>query len=245
MTEQSRTPTLAELLDIAIESKLRGLHVALPGRIDSYDLDNQRVDVQPLLQRTPVASDGTELAVETLPILHDVPLVFPRGGGFFMSLPVVAGDLVLLVFVERSMDVWLDGQGDLTKPLDFRRHNLSDAVAIPGLYPLKRPLADAHAENLVVGLDGSSAAHFRPDGEIHLGSDGAADYVALAQLVKDEITALRNTVNSFVTAYNAHIHTTTATVGPSAVPGIIAPTTSSASAPSAVGDVKADKVKAD
>lgn len=245
MKEYSRSPDLAELLRMAIAANQANVHVSLPGSVEAYDAERQVADVKPLLRRPLVAADGTELDAESLPILMDVPIAFPRGGGFFMSLPLVRGDLVHLVFVERSMDQWLDGEGAETTPLDYRMHSLADAVAYPGLYPRGLPLADAHVENMVLGLDGDTAAHFRPDGEIHLGSDEATDYIALADLVKTEISALRDTVNSLVTAYNAHIHITTATVGASPTPGIISPTTSTATPPAAVGDVAATKVKAD
>lgn len=245
MKEQSRTPTLPELIRMAVSRMLMDVHVSLPGSVESYDAARQVADVQPLLRRTLVASDGTELDPETLPILMDVPIVFPRGGGGFQSWPLVKGDLVHLVFIERSVDTWLQGDGTLTTPLDFRTHSLSDAVAYPGLYPAGRALSEAHAENLAWGFEGGAQVHVRPDGEVHLAANDAADYVALAQLVKDEITALRDTVNSLVTAYNAHIHVTTATIGASPTPGVIAPTTSTASPPAAVGDVAAEKVKAD
>ena len=245
MKERSRTPSLAELLKIAIDAGQAKLHVSLPGSVETYDPALQVADVQPLLRRTLVATDGTELDAETLPILRGVPVAFPRGGGGFLSFPLVKGDFVHLVFVERSMDQWLNGDGELTTPADFRMHSLSDPVAYPGLYPRGRALADAHAENLVWGFEGGAQVHVRPDGEVHLAANEAADYVALADLVKGEISALRDTVNSLVTAYNAHIHVTTATIGASPTPGVISPTTSTASPPAAVGDVAAEKVKAD
>jgi len=243
MKEHSRSPDLAELLRVAIRSQVSNVHVSLPGEVLVYDPAAQTADVQPLLRRPLVAADGTELEAESLPILHDVPVAFPRGGGGYLSLPLVAGDLVHLIFVERSMDQWRAGEGEETTPVDYRTHHLADAVAYPALYPTPRALATAHAENIALGFDEGSQVHIRPDGEVHLAENEAADYVALAELVKDEIDALRSTVDSLVTAYNAHIHVTTATVG-LGPPGVISATTSTASAPAAVGDVAAEKVKA-
>ena len=246
MREQSRSPGLAELIRLAVKQNQGELHVSLPGEIKKYDVSEQKADVQLLLKRPLVAADGTELDAESLPLLMDVPVVFPRGGGFFLSLPLAAGDLVHVIFVERSIDQWLDKNGEETDPLDYRMHSLSDAVAYPGLYPRKLSLADAHASNLVLGEDGGTQVHIEPsNGTIHLGSESAAEFVALAQKTFDEIDAVRSTLNSHITNYNAHIHTTTATIGPSAVPGVISPTTSSSTPPAAVQSVAADKVKAD
>lgn len=243
--ENSKSPGLAELIRMAIRQQQSELHTSLPGRIESYDVAEQKADIQLLLQRVLVDTDGTELPAETLPILHDVPIAFPRGGGCFLSWPLEEGDLVHVIFVERSTDQYLGGNGDLTKPLDFRMHNLSDAVAYPGYYPRGLSLADAHAENAVLGYDGGAQIHIKPNGETHIGSEDAADFVALAQKTLDEIKAVRDTLNTHITNYNSHIHTTTATVGPSAVPGVIAPTVAMSSPPAPVQSVAADKTKAD
>lgn len=45
------------------------------------------------------------------------------------------------------------------------------------------------------------------------------------QEMVDKVNRLENKVNDLVTKHNTHIHITTATVGPSATPGTIAPTT--------------------
>jgi phage baseplate assembly protein V len=76
---------------------------------------------------------------------------------------------------------------------------------------------------------------------VHLGAKAATDFVALAAATKSEINALRTTVNSLVTTFNAHTHPYVDTPIGAAV---TAPTATSASAPAAVGDVKATKVKA-
>lgn len=106
-----------------------------------------------------------------------------------------------------------------------------------------RPMNLEEGEVALYTLQDAIRVLLKSDGEVHLGTS-PSEFVALANLVKDEITALRDTVNSFVTTFNSHIHTTTATVGPSAVPGVIAPPTSPATAPATVGDVAAEEVKA-
>lgn len=243
MRENSKSPGLSELIRIAIRQNQAELHVSLPGRIDSYDVAEQKADIQLLLQRVLVDTDGVELPAETLPILHDVPIAFPRGGGYFLSWPLAEGDLVHVVFVERSTDQYLGGDGNLTKPLDFRMHNISDAVAYPGYYPRALSLADAHGDNAVWGKDGGTQIHVK-DGEIDLGSENAADFVALAQKVFDEIDALKTTVNNFITAHQAvGAHTTTATVGPTAALGIVSSIIGTSHG--TVNSVAASVVKAD
>mgnify|MGYP001575280540 CR=1 FL=1 len=62
------------------------------------------------------------------------------------------------------------------------------------------------------------------------------DYMALASLVKAEISALRDSVAAFVTAYGTHTH-------PTAAPGPPSPPASPATAPAPVNDVKSAFVK--
>ncbi len=106
-----------------------------------------------------------------------------------------------------------------------------------------RPKGLAEGESAMWTKDHGKRVHAKSNGEVHIGT-APTDEVALAPATKAEIQAVRDTLNALVTAYNAHIHTTTATVGPSAVVGVIAPTTSQASAPAAVGEIKATEVKA-
>jgi len=199
---------------------LADMRVSCPARVEKYDSAKQQVDVKPLLKESYTAEDGTDV-VEGLPVITNVPVVFPGGGGYRITFPIQAGDTVLLVFSDRSIDAWLTNGGEAA-PVDERRHVLTDAIAIPGLHAENAPWADA----------GESA--------VTLGSNnGALDWVALATSTKNEITALRNTVNTLVTLFNAHVHVLTLTVGT----GTAAPSVSPAPAPSAVGEVKSATVK--
>jgi hypothetical protein len=85
--------------------------------------------VQPTIQQR--TTDGE---VFDYPKIVSVPVVFPRSRYFSLTYPIEKDDTVLLVFTERSMDRWLRSGGTVD-PRDPRRHDLTDAVAIPGLYP--------------------------------------------------------------------------------------------------------------
>jgi hypothetical protein len=184
----SRSPTAAEVLRLAISGALENVHVALPGRIEEWDPAQQKASVKPLVKRLIAAEDGEEI-LEELPVLTDVPVLFPRSSEFFLSLPLAPGDFVLLVFCERSIDAWTAGSGDDTDPNDFRRHDLSDAVALPGFYPFAKALADVSASTMALGKTGGPQVHV--DGAaVHLGAYPATDFVALAAATEARLTAL-------------------------------------------------------
>lgn len=206
--EVSRTPEDEEVLEVAIKSFLLDLHTCMPGKIVEYYPETQKADIQPLIKRLQVHEDGTEFE-ESLPVLPDVPIQFQRGGGFFVTFPLAVGDLVELHFQERSIDNYLSGDGEDTNPEEFRHHDLSDAVAVPGFYPFKLAIKDIDSANFVMGKDeGGIQIHLTPDGTMELKHDGSAPEAAALG------NAMKTWWDSVVKPWLAtHVHPTG--VGPS------------------------------
>jgi len=92
---------------------------------------------------------------------------------------------------------------------------------------------------LRVNTDGTKST-FKKD-EIEFGNN-TSDWMALAGLVKTELSALRDTLNSLTNTFNSHIHITTATIA-IAGPATIAPPASPATPPAEVKDMKSSLVK--
>lgn len=125
------------------------IHVSLPASIVSYDFQKQKAVVQPLLNKS--WADGTETP---MPILENVPVIFPRSGGASLTFPVNEGDTCLLVFIERSTDLWLTVGGQVT-PDDSRKFDLSDAVAIMGLFPFVENSEADNNDDVILSYAGS------------------------------------------------------------------------------------------
>lgn len=128
-----------------------GLRVAMPGIIQSFDPDAVTCTVQPAIYGQKVGEDGKATS-EAIPILPDVPVVFPRGGGCTLTFPVNPGDECLLVFSDRCIDFWWQN-GGIQEAVDPRQHDLSDAFAIVG------PQSQAKK---ISGIS-TTAAQFRSD----------------------------------------------------------------------------------
>ncbi len=163
--------SLSEPLLRAIERAMIEMRVSLPARVEKYDETKQRADVKPLLNRR--YADGEEAE---LPVIAGVPVVWPRAGGAAMTMPVAKGDGVLLVFADRSIDRWLANGGQVT-PDDPRTHDLSDAVAIPGLAPFADlgkagPTPDSSA---VVIWHGSTQMRLYDNGSVEVDGDLIVD----------------------------------------------------------------------
>ena len=157
-------PSDATILRQAVEFRLGDLHTSMPGKVLAFNAAKNTVKVQPLLQRVFVHANGAE-EPQSIPPLEDVPVVYPRAGGFRMSWPLQEGDGVLLVFCERSIDQWsVDGAETVPEPP--RKHDLADAVALPGLFPATRAMPDIGI-GLTLGLEnGQGAVQISPEGEV-------------------------------------------------------------------------------
>ncbi len=103
------------------------LWVALPGRVESFNSTTLRAEVKPLIKRGR-RNESDDRVAESLPVVPDVPVVFAPGYLGTLS----KGDKVLLVFASASLDLWLTRGGEVD-PVDDRRGNLTDAIAIPEL----------------------------------------------------------------------------------------------------------------
>lgn len=153
-------------------------HTALPGRVESYDAAHQVADVLPLVRAPVLEADG-ETTTEPYPVLPCVPVIWPRTGAWFLSLPLAPGDTVLLVCCEAAIDRWRAGDGAPAEPGDLRRHHIAHAVCFPGLFVRSRALANASSSALVLGKDDGTRLTIGLDGSLSV-TQGSAPVVEIS-----------------------------------------------------------------
>lgn len=130
------TTSLSELIRQVINFELTEMHVCMPGKIESYNAGDNTATVKPTLSRR---FRGATEPIE-YPVIAKVPIVQPRTAKARINFPIEKGDLCLLIFADRNIENWLQSRGNEPKEVnDLRRHNLSDAFAILGGYPLELP----------------------------------------------------------------------------------------------------------
>jgi len=186
---------LAANIKQGIANRIKDLHTSMPGIIESFDPVTQTASIQPAIKRVFITREGvTETLTPTnLPILINVPVSFPRGGGFSMTFPVVKGDECLITFCERAIDTW-HKSGVISLPNAKRFHHLSDATATVGLssIPNKVPSYSATATQIKKD-DGSAVISLNADSSIFITStsDITADCANLSATASGtaEITA--------------------------------------------------------
>jgi len=167
-----RDPSWSDVILAAIGSRMDNVYTAMPGAVQEYDASRQAVSVQPLVQRSFISEDDTR-EVERMPVIQDVPVVFPSGGKFRITFPVKAGDTGLIIVASCSLDKWLSIGGEVD-PENDRRHHPGDAIFIPGLRHFGNggPLTSAPTTMMTMGSDVGPVIEIDDD-EIRVGGAGA------------------------------------------------------------------------
>jgi hypothetical protein len=156
--------TLPQATRRAIDARLAEIHTAIPGRVETFNRARAQVSVKPLIKR--IYRDGLQIS---LPVISNVPVIFPRSGEASLTFPLQKGDTGLILFSERSLENWL-ARGGEAEPGDPRRFDMTDGIFLPGFYPFN---SASPAE-----VDGSLALKFKtakikiqPNGKIAIGND--------------------------------------------------------------------------
>lgn len=110
------------------------LRVAMPGIIQSFDVSAMTVVVQLAIRdKLKIKNVYTDTEV---PLIPDVPLMLPHGGGFGINIPVEAGDECLLICADMCINGWWIKGGVQNQEVD-RRHDFSDGFAVLGPWSQK------------------------------------------------------------------------------------------------------------
>lgn len=162
----TQDPGLADLLREATRAGLAKVHTSFPATVVVYNPLLNSATVQPAIHSR---VDDVLLDIERPdpvppPVLSNVPVMWPSGGGatpWSIHGPLAPGDPVTVFIAERSTDEWRTLGGPLSIPLDARRFDLSDAVCYPGgralgpTNPLTAPLPLTAIDAIALVLAGT------------------------------------------------------------------------------------------
>lgn len=151
MDRRELFPDVEELLRAALDSAQAGLWTAVPGTITKFNPAAMTVEVQPAIKARLRQPDGSQVSV-ALPLLVDVPVFFPGGGGFTLTFPIQPGDECLVVFACRCIDSWWQS-GGVQEPLEARMHDLSDGFAFVGVRSRSRVPPAVHTSHVQLRSD--------------------------------------------------------------------------------------------
>lgn len=205
MTE--RSPTLAEVIQNFIDANAIEWRTSIPGIIESFDRNTSTCQVRIPILSSFIDDDG-ESVEETIPPIENVPVSYPGGsaGGFKLTFtwPLEKGDPVTVMFADRSIDKFMDSDGEDVDPVDLRRFDLSDAYVVPLMFGphSKRPDQPVDEDGFVIGLDNGTQI-FIGDQCIGLNSKNAADRASLDSKVQDELARIKGELDQVATLLDA------------------------------------------
>lgn len=184
----------------ALENAAFDLRVSLPGIVQSFDAVKQTVKVQPCIRERLVLDDKVQWT--PLPILVDVPVVFPRAGNFVLTMPVTAGDEALIIFGDNCYDAWWQS-GGVQNQIDRRRHDLSDGFAVMGLWSQPKVVQNYSIVSAQLrSLDGATMIEVTGS-DVNIKTSGNTNITAAGA------TNITSTGDTKITAANASVKATT------------------------------------
>lgn len=151
------------------ESSASKLRVAIPGIVQYFDPGTQTVTVQPSIREKVVIDSGESTMME-IPMLLDVPVVFPKAGGFSITFPINKGDECLVVFADMCIDAWWQS-GGVQNQLEVRRHDLSDGFAIIGVSSVPNAIKTYSSDSLQIRNDSGDTFIEIAEGKISVTAD--------------------------------------------------------------------------
>ena len=189
MDSRERFSDLDEVFRAAIRSLQSSIWTCLPGSITSFDPVMVMASVQPGVSGQIKSPDGTLTSVN-FPVLTDVPVMFPRGGGATLTFPIRPGDECLIFFASRAVDGWTQS-GGIQPPSDDRKHAMADAFVLAG--------PQSQAKRLT-GISVSTTQLRSDDGATYVELDPAGKIVNVVAPGGFHVTAPTSTFSGLVTA---------------------------------------------
>ncbi len=149
---------LDELIARAVRKAAQDIRVAMPAKIISYDASTRLARVQVLF------ADRTEdgLTIDQ-PIVTDVPVFMPIGGGSAITMPIKPGDTGTVSFADQDIGGWAT-DNDTSPPDTDRRHALSDAMFTPS-----QGTGPADPDNFKISFAGATII-ITPGGNVNIDS---------------------------------------------------------------------------
>jgi hypothetical protein len=183
--------TFSDVLDNAMAWMMQNVHTSIPGIVEKYDAATCKADISPAIRKR---WDGQQI---DMPVITGVPVVWPRTSKGAITFPLEKGDGVLLVFSERSIDNWVGkgGKADQTIP---RMFDLSDAIAIPGLYSFNQKIDSPNTSDLQIKF-GQGKITISSSGAIEISGSG----ITQGLMTSTYATALESQLGLIVSAFSA------------------------------------------
>ena len=178
----AETIYLEPILKNFFSDKMSELNFCLPARIENtQNIKEGRIDVKPLF--IPRYIDNT---YAELPVVKNVPVVFPSSNESGFVFTPKQGDTVLLIFAQCNIDNFKGGSVEPYSTVFDRSLDINDAVAIVGFSPFnKNPInTDKHKKDYELGdVSVFNNLGKETENKVNVKKDGTVQIVASATTV--------------------------------------------------------------
>ena len=181
-------PEIDDVIREFIAAAQAHLHTMELGKVQSFDAlaNPPTADIRRVVRRLRYNADG-EIEQYEVPLLHDVPIMYPVSADCSIYFPLAAGDEVLIQYLERDSDNAIETGEDVNDATTYRRHSDMDPVAYPMAWSNSVPL---NARN-------AGAMTIEHKSNILLGK-GATQFATTGQRVLDRLALLEAKVNAII-----------------------------------------------
>lgn len=167
----------SQLYENIIKKVNFNLRCCIPGVIQQYDPKTNTASIQPAIREEIVNEDNT-VQYMNLPILVNVPIIFPSCSIGSIKMLLKRGDECLVLFSDLSIDNFWK-YANVQNPIEVRRHDLSDGIAIPCV--LSQPNTKPFNGTGVEITSGESKISITKDGITFSDQNGT---ITLKQIIK-------------------------------------------------------------
>lgn len=171
-----------------VDRRIAAACCVIPGIVEEWDAAKQLAKVKPAVKRKWLNKDTGKPEYDCMPVLCKVPVVVPysQQAGLLLTVPIRKGDEGLLLFADRSIDMFIKNGGEQNPEeccgadkqyTDPRAHSLSDAVFIPGI--ISQPnIVEDWQEDAIEIRNKDRTAYFRLDeqGNLTFKTTGALNF---------------------------------------------------------------------
>lgn len=175
---------------LSLDGRQATMWTAMPCIVESVDLIKMTIKAIPAIQGRVEDQTGKVTFVD-MPLILDVPICFPSTKNFAITLPIAAGDEVLVVFASRCIDAWWQNGGYSNMPMEFRMHDLSDGFAIPGPHSQPNIFPSVSATDLQMRNKAGTVF-------VSIGVDGKIGFANATTDLKSVLTDLETLLNTFM-----------------------------------------------
>ena len=157
----NKTGNNTEFIRRVVSRMFSEINVCIPAQIEAFDPATQMVECVPMIRRRVKNPDGSEEIVDCEKLIK-VPLLTPyvRILGFSLTMPVSPGDICLLLFADKPLDLWQE-TGDVSDPPETkgsRNHHITDGIAILSPIPLPNAIEDYQIDSAEIRNDDRTTA---------------------------------------------------------------------------------------